>query len=64
METLSGERMNAIRPSRGGNSSGKVEVRALGLEGRICRENWDDRDAAVLCRSQGYRNGIAYSHFK
>ena len=47
-----------------GNHTGRVEVQSLGVRGRVCREGWDDRDAAVLCRSQGFTAGIAYAHFK
>lgn len=34
----------------------------LGVQGRICGSSWDDNDAKVVCRRQGYQSGIAYLH--
>ncbi|VDI52977.1 deleted in malignant brain tumors 1 protein [Mytilus galloprovincialis] len=43
-------------------NKGQVIVTHLGATGRICGKNWDDVDAGVFCREQGYRHGIAYKH--
>lgn len=37
-----------------------VEVRHLDVWGTICPEGFDDRDAKVLCRELGLKNGFAY----
>ncbi|XP_041375843.1 deleted in malignant brain tumors 1 protein-like [Gigantopelta aegis] len=39
-----------------------ISVKQFGIQGRICNTLWDDRDATVFCRGQGYRNGIAYHY--
>jgi hypothetical protein len=42
--------------------AGRLTVRHLGIDGRICSLDWTDEDAHVYCREQGYTSGIAYSH--
>lgn len=32
---------------------GRVELNRLGVWGAICDEDWDDRDATVVCRMLG-----------
>ncbi|ESO92625.1 hypothetical protein LOTGIDRAFT_233072 [Lottia gigantea] len=44
------------------NSSGTVGVSIFGVQGKICADDWDDEDAVVYCRSQGYSAGIAYKN--
>ena len=42
--------------------SGQLRVTHWGAEGRICSRDWDDNDALVYCKGQGYKGGIAYQH--
>ena len=32
------------------------------MRGRVCGEGWDDTDARVICRENGFKNGLAYNH--
>ena len=31
-----------------------------GVKGRVCRAGWDDREANVLCKSQGFAAGFMF----
>ena len=33
-----------------------------GVWGRVCMQDWDDRDANVTCKELGYAGGVAYLH--
>ena len=41
---------------------GQVKVLHYGVLGRVCSKDWDDNDATVVCRGEGYQNGLAYQH--
>ena len=51
-----------INPDKSSKNTGIVYVTHFGQSGRICSDNWDDNDAAVLCRNNSYSKGIAYHH--
>ncbi|XP_033754728.1 deleted in malignant brain tumors 1 protein-like [Pecten maximus] len=54
----------AVRLTDGfSNSSGRVEVFYDRQWGTICRDSWDDTDAAVVCRMLGYSNYINYLYY-
>ncbi|KAL8566281.1 hypothetical protein ACOMHN_056852 [Nucella lapillus] len=39
-------------------NEGRVEVSVAGQWGTVCSYYWDDQDARVFCRSQGYTDGF------
>ena len=43
-------------------TKGQVMVEHYGVQGRICGSEWDDNEARVVCRREGYTSGIAYKH--
>ncbi|KAL8597993.1 hypothetical protein ACOMHN_011418 [Nucella lapillus] len=40
-------------------NEGRVEIAVGGVWGTVCRHLWDDRDAKVFCRGQGYTDGYS-----
>lgn len=39
----------------GDANSGRVELTYDGIRGTICDDNWDNKDAKVICKMLGYR---------
>ena len=43
-----------IRLAGGNESFGRVEICADGMFGSVCDDEWDDRDAQVVCNQLGF----------
>ncbi|XP_021368579.1 deleted in malignant brain tumors 1 protein-like [Mizuhopecten yessoensis] len=46
-----------------GSKVSELALTYLGVEGRICADGWNDYDAKVACKQQGFKYGVAYTHF-
>lgn len=44
------------------NNSGSLELTYMNISGRICADDWDEKDATVACRQMGYVKGLPYKH--
>lgn len=49
-----------IRLTGGNRTAGEVEVCYEDTWQLVCHENWDERDAAVVCRQLGYSSESRY----
>ena len=45
-----------VRLEGGTSLSGRVEICFNGVWGTVCDDNWDDRDARVVCNQLGFSN--------
>ncbi|XP_041374983.1 LOW QUALITY PROTEIN: deleted in malignant brain tumors 1 protein-like [Gigantopelta aegis] len=43
---------------------GRVRVYHMGAYGDVCPDNFDDRDASVVCREMGYKFGFSFNQYK
>ncbi|XP_069138032.1 scavenger receptor cysteine-rich type 1 protein M130-like [Argopecten irradians] len=41
---------------------GDLTLTYIDVEGRICADGWDDNDAKVACKQEGFKYGVAYQH--
>lgn len=48
----------------GSQYSGRVNLTIQKIQGWICSDNWDDKDARVVCKELGYQEGVAYLHLR
>ncbi|XP_052829164.1 deleted in malignant brain tumors 1 protein isoform X2 [Octopus bimaculoides] len=46
------------------NHSGRISITYMSINGYICSDNWDDKDAKVVCKMLGYSMGMAYHDYK
>ncbi|XP_053406028.1 deleted in malignant brain tumors 1 protein-like isoform X2 [Mercenaria mercenaria] len=46
-----------------GMGSGPVLIEHMTQKGYVCAENFDDKDATVICKQKGYTGGYAYKYY-
>ncbi len=48
--------------SIGSTYHGRVKLRHMNIDGYICPDGFDNRDATVICREKGFVGGFAYTY--
>ncbi|XP_067665055.1 uncharacterized protein [Haliotis asinina] len=42
---------------------GRITIRHMGIDGYVCPDGFDDREAMVICREKGFTGGFAYTYY-
>ena len=54
--------LQLVEDNHSSDKHGIVQVRTKGLWGRMCRDNFGEKEANVTCRMLGFMGGVPYTH--